>query len=151
MKSSIFNSPAFYMFSSCCWWWCFYFFTFWATSQVTRDLISQTWMKHFSPAVVAQIKHWTAKEILDQIFLFFSPNQLFLILLPHSDKRGFPGGSDGKESVYNAGDPGSNLGLGRSPGEGNGNPCQYSCLRNPMERGAWWATVHEVTKEYNMT
>ena len=47
------------------------------------------------------------------------------------------GGSDGKVSVYNAGDPGSIPGLGRSPGEGNGNPLQYYCLENPMERGAW--------------
>jgi len=49
----------------------------------------------------------------------------------------FPGGSDGKTSVYNAGDPGSIPGLGRSPGEGNGNPLQYYCLENPMDRGAW--------------
>ena len=46
----------------------------------------------------------------------------------------------------NAGDPGSILELGRSPEVGNGNPLQYSCLENPMERGAWWATVHGVTK-----
>ena len=59
---------------------------------------------------------------------------------------GFPGGSDGKESACNAGDPGSVLGLGRSPGEGNGNPLQYSCLENPMDRGAWWAAVHGVAK-----
>ena len=57
-----------------------------------------------------------------------------------------PGGSDGKESAYNAGDPGSIPRLGRFPGEGNGNPLQYSCLENPMERGAWRATVHGVTK-----
>ena len=50
---------------------------------------------------------------------------------------GFPGGSDGKASVYNAGDQGSIPGLGRSPGEGNGNPLRYSCLENPMDRGAW--------------
>ena len=49
----------------------------------------------------------------------------------------FPGGSDGKASVYNAGDLGSIPGLGRSPGEGNGNPLQYYCLENPMDRGAW--------------
>ena len=48
---------------------------------------------------------------------------------------GFPGGSDGKESVCNAGDPGSISGLGRSPGEGNGSPLQYSCLENPMDGG----------------
>ena len=58
----------------------------------------------------------------------------------------FPGGSDGKASAYNAGDPGSIPGLGRCPGEGNGNPLQYSCLENPMDGGAWWATVHGVTK-----
>ena len=57
----------------------------------------------------------------------------------------FPGGSDGKASVYNAGDPGSIPGLGRSPGERNGNPLQYSCLNNPTNRGAWQATVHGVT------
>ena len=49
----------------------------------------------------------------------------------------FPGGSDGKASVYNVGDPGSIPGLGRSPGEGNGNPLQDYCLENPMDRGAW--------------
>ena len=54
----------------------------------------------------------------------------------------FPSGSGGKESACNAGEPG----LGGSPGEGNGNPLQYSCLENPMERGAWWAAVHEVAK-----
>ena len=59
---------------------------------------------------------------------------------------GFPGGSDGKESACNEGDPGLIPGLGRSPGEGNSNPLQYSCLENSKVRGAWWATVHGVTK-----
>ena len=54
--------------------------------------------------------------------------------------------SDGKESACNAGDPGLIPGLGRSPGEGNGNPLQYSCLENPMEGGAWNTTVHGITK-----
>ena len=58
----------------------------------------------------------------------------------------FPGGSDDKESFCNAGDPGLIPGSGRSPGEGNDNPLQYSCLENPMVRGAWWAMVHRVTK-----
>ena len=53
---------------------------------------------------------------------------------------GFPGGSAGTESACNTGEPSSIPGLGRSPGEGNGNPLQYSCLGNPMDRGAWWAT-----------
>ena len=55
---------------------------------------------------------------------------------------GFPGGSVGKASACNAGDLGSIPGSGRSPGEGNGNPLQYSCLENSMDGGAWWATVH---------
>ena len=59
--------------------------------------------------------------------------------------KGFPGGSDGEESSCNAGDLGSILG-GRIPGEGDGNPLQYSCLQNPMDRGAWRAAVHGVTK-----
>ena len=61
-------------------------------------------------------------------------------------RRDFPGGSEGKESACSVGGPGLIPGLGRSPGEGNGNPVQYSCLENPMDRGAWRATVHGVTK-----
>ena len=60
----------------------------------------------------------------------------------------FPGGSDGKESTCNAGYSGSIPGLGRSPGEGNGYPLQYSCLENSMDRGAWQAAVHGVTKRW---
>ena len=52
-------------------------------------------------------------------------------------KRDFPGGSDSKVSAYHAGDPDSIPGSGRSPGEGNGNPLQYSCLENPMDGGTW--------------
>ena len=59
---------------------------------------------------------------------------------------GFPGGSEGKASTCNARDTGSIPGLGRSPGEGNGNPIQNSCLGNSTDRGAWWATVHGVAK-----
>ena len=59
---------------------------------------------------------------------------------------GFPGGSDGKESAYNAGDLGLIPGLERSPGEGHSNPLQYSCLENSMDRGAWGATIHGVPK-----
>ena len=51
-----------------------------------------------------------------------------------------------KASAYNAGDPGSIPGLGRAPGEGNGNPLQYSCLENTMDGGAWWTAVHGVAK-----
>ena len=77
------------------------------------------------------LKHWTIEEILTI--------KLFLI-------KGFPGGSEVKASAFNTGDLGSIPGLGRSPRDGNGNPLQYSCLDNPMDRGAWWATVHGVAK-----
>ena len=60
----------------------------------------------------------------------------------------FPGGSDGKASVYNVGYLGSSPGLGRSPGEGNSNPLQYYCLENPMDRGAWYTTVYGVAKSW---
>ena len=59
---------------------------------------------------------------------------------------GFPGGSKGNASACHTGDPGLIPGSGRSPGEGNGNPLQYCCLENPMDRGDWWATVHRVVK-----
>ena len=61
---------------------------------------------------------------------------------------GFPGGSDAKASLYNVGDLCSIPGLGRFPGKGNGNPLQYSCLENSMDRGAWQATVHGVAKDW---
>ena len=59
---------------------------------------------------------------------------------------GFPGDSDGKAFAPSVGDPGLIPGLGRSPGKGNGNPLQYCCLENSMDGGAWWATVHRVSK-----
>ena len=60
----------------------------------------------------------------------------------------FLGGSEVKVPVCNVGDLGSIPGSGRFPGEGNGNPLQYSCLENPMDRGTWWATVHGVSKSW---
>ena len=65
------------------------------------------------------------------------PLCLFPFSVSISIVSGFPGSSDGKVSAYNAGDSGSIPGSGRSAGEGNGNPLQYSCLENPMDRGAW--------------
>ena len=75
---------------------------------------------------------------LQELSKFFSPPPLLSV--------GFPGGSEDKASACSVGDLGSIPGLGRSPGEGNGDLLQYSCLENPMDRGAWWATVHRVTK-----
>ena len=62
---------------------------------------------------------------------------LFILYIYMKVPAGFPGGSEGKASAYDAGDPGLILGLGRSPGEGNSNPLQYSCPENPMDEGAW--------------
>ena len=63
---------------------------------------------------------------------------------------GFPGGSDGKDSAYNARNPGLIPGSGRFPREGNGNPFQYTCLENPMDREGWQATVHGVAKSWTL-
>ena len=60
-----------------------------------------------------------------------------------------PGGLNSKESACNAGDLGSIPRLGRSPREGNGNPLQYACLENSIDRGAWWVTVHGVAKSWS--
>ena len=67
------------------------------------------------------------------------------------DTQGFPDGSVVKTPPANAGDASSIPESGRSPGEGNGNLLQYSCLGNPMYRGAWWAALHGVVKESDMT
>ena len=67
-------------------------------------------------------------------------------LTTFSRVQGFPRSSDGKESACSAGDLASVPGWGRSPGEGNGNPLQYPCLKSPMDKGAWWAAVHGVAE-----
>ena len=69
-----------------------------------------------------------------------------LVNFHYSTDIRFPHSSVGRSSACNAEDPGSIPGSGRSPEERNGNPLQYSCLENPMDRGAWWATVHGVTR-----
>ena len=67
-------------------------------------------------------------------------------LILHDLPLDLPGGSVVKNPPASVGDTGSIPGSGRSPGEGNGNPLQYSCLENPVDRGAWWATVHGVAQ-----
>ena len=69
-------------------------------------------------------------------------------MYPYFINWGFAGGSDSKESTFSAEDPGSISELGKSPGEGNGNPLPYSCLENPIDREAWRATVHSVAKSW---
>ena len=71
---------------------------------------------------------------------------LFLSVVVYMPLKGFPGDSGVKNLPANAGDTGSIPGSGGSPGEGNGNPLQYSCLENPMDRGAWQAPVHRVAR-----
>ena len=73
------------------------------------------------------------------MYLSFQVNEKYKLIV--YSKLGFTGGSDCKESACNAGDPGLIPGWGRSPGEGNGNPLQYSCPENSMDTGAWQATV----------
>ena len=72
-------------------------------------------------------------------------------LIPDQGTRYFPDSSDGKASACSAVDLGLIPGSERSPGEENGNPLQFSCLENPMDRGAWWAMVHRVAKHQDMT
>ena len=88
------------------------------------------------------------------LFWICSNTQSYIFCLSHIyySTKGFPSGSEGKETICNAGDIGRVgliPGLRRSPGEGNGNPLQYSCLGNPMDRGAWLAVVHGVTKSWH--
>ena len=100
----------------------------------------------------SQPRDWTQVScIADRRFTVWATREAKFILLKEIKRylykwKGFPVGSDGKESVCSARDPDSILGLGRSPEEGNGNPLHYSCLKNPMDRGAWRATVHGVVK-----
>ena len=76
-------------------------------------------------------------------FTFYGKDDEITSCMPHPD---FPRSPVGEEFICNAGGLGSIPGLGRSPGEGSGNPLQYSCLENPMDREAWQATVHGVTR-----
>ena len=88
---------------------------------------------------------------VDIASLLTNKKKFYTIYLISPFLCGFPGGSVGKESTCDAGDVGSIPGLGRCPGEGNGNSLQYSCLENPMERGACWTTVHGILKQSDRT
>ena len=85
-------------------------------------------------------------------YLHCPPETITTLLIGYTQyTMGFPGGSDSKESTCNVGGLDSVSGLGRSPGRGHSNPLQNSCLENPMDRGAWWATVHGSLKMLDMT
>ena len=105
------------------------------------------WASVVPPCSGSRVLTRTTREVPELAAFLYTNNEL-------SEKEvgkttpfmGFPGGSDGKESSCSAGDLGLIPLLGRSPRGGHGNPLQYSCLENPMDRGAWWAAAHEVTK-----
>ena len=104
--------------------------------QCSALFIVQLSYPYMTTGKTIALTRWTfSGKVMSLLF-----NMLFRLVMS------FSGDSDGKASAYNAGDPGSIPGSGKSPGEGNGNPFQYSCLENPMDRGAWWATVHGVAK-----
>ena len=98
----------------------------------------ERWTLLSSCRLVAQNCSLTSSLLKMFFFAFYLFTYLFLL--------GFLCGLDSKESAYNAGDPSSIPGSGGYPGEGNGNPLQYSCLENTVDRGAWQATVHGVAK-----
>ena len=90
-------------------------------------------------------------RFLYQLLDSYSQDLDFITINSGQIKVGFPGGTVVKNAPANerdSGEPGVILGLGRSPGGGNVNPLQYSCLGNPMERGAWWATAHGVAESW---
>ena len=99
---------------------------------------------HFLPASLFISNIFSRFHIYTLIY--YTSFSVFYLLHSVLTSPGFPGGSDGKASAYNAGDPGLIPGSGRSSGEVNGNPLQYSCLENPMDGGAWQAIIHGVTK-----
>ena len=104
---------------------------------LSRPWTSILWAMFRWARALVLLVHWVFKG-------FLCPLTTLRIWIIHT-LRGFPGGTSGKEPTFKAGDTrdaGSNPGSGRSPGGGHGNPVQYSCLENSMDRGAWWATVH---------
>ena len=115
-------------------WW-------WVQSQILPIFKSSFSIRIYT----CQIAHFVSLEISPPEHSWLERPAIILVCL-FSITTSFPGGLDSKESACSVGDPGSIAGSGRSPGEGNGNPLQYSCLENPMDGGAWQATVHRVTK-----
>ena len=89
------------------------------------------------------------RSSIDLAFLYkYEISPQFPFVSYETIRWGFPDGLDGKESACNAGDPGSIPGSGRCPGEANGSQLQYSCLKNSMDRVAWWAIVHGIAKSW---
>ena len=113
--------------------------------------VGQDWVTfislHFFISHASQFYLWNILNVIKVFWKRYKPTpNYFLMFLTLNSGLGFPGGPESQESVCNAGDLGLISGLGRSPGKGNGNPLQYSCLENPMDRGAWRAIVHGFAK-----
>ena len=122
----------------------FYVLVFWPRG--TGDLGSPSRDRTFTPCAGRQsVNHWTTREVqwIPMKIVFMSESLYSLLLVIPSC---FPGGSDGKESACQCRRPGLDPWVGKIPGEGKGYPLQCSCLENPMDRGAWRATVHGVAK-----
>ena len=124
---------------------------YWTLPLRTKtDTLSASWPRSQRKSIAC------GPVLMNKVWMEHSLTHLFTYCLCLLSGQGFsdlmnlqagsPGVSDGKESACNAGDLGSIPGLGRSPGEGNNNTLQYSCLENSMDRGAWWATVHGVAQ-----
>ena len=111
-------------------------------AAVHGDTKSQTWLSNWTATIQGYIVQHRAycQYFIITWSIIYKNFELPCCIL------GLPWCSDGKESTCSAEDPGSIIGWGRSPGGGNGNPLQYSCLKNSMDRGAWRATVHGVSK-----
>ena len=107
---------------------------------LSNDTCERVWELQGTPKIHST---FVAIQLWD---LLISAHRVFNTVTQHSTFYGLPCGSAGKESVCNAGDPGSIPVLGRSPGEGNENPLKHTSLENPMDRRAWQATVHGITK-----
>ena len=120
-----------------------YYLTFfqWLFWESIGDEVS---VRYFWISWPSAMKKWHFNSALSLFSTFSILNEVLNDRI--KVKEGFLGGSDSKESAWNAGDLGSIPGSGRTPGEGHGNPLHYSCLENPMDRGAWKAAVRGVTK-----
>ena len=118
----------------------------WHTARIFMiSHIYEPWLKNSKYPIkiwFTTVSHCIAVDCWSKYYVLYFVNYVLYSI---------PGGSDGKESACNERDLSLILGLGKSPGGGHGNPFQYSCLENPMDRGAWPATVHGVTKEFGTT
>ena len=132
-------------------WKKFYFNLSWKTRLFLISQLEKYWSECSDPVEVRgrrnRNKDWMCTSPLVSLnilsFSLFFSNLYYRV---PTMSWVFPGGSDSKESTCTAEDPDLIPGSGRSPAEGNGNPLQYSCLENPIDRGAWQATVHRITK-----